>query len=108
MRNHHCLSAKTAITAVAAFLAMTLTAGAALSPYWQSAREIDTIVNDQRVHDALAGEEAILSISATGADVYEVRTQRCQLSVTVVDKPTDTPVMGPRQFDLEICTAECS
>lgn len=82
-------------------------AEAALSPYWQSVKEIEAIVGDQRVNDALKYEEAILSISTTGNDVYEVRTERCVLRVTIVDVPQEKPVMGPRQFDLDVGTAAC-
>ncbi|MCP4380040.1 MAG: hypothetical protein GY798_01190 [Hyphomicrobiales bacterium] len=90
-----------------AFVAPTFPASAALSPFWRSASEIEAIVNDQRVHDALMGEEAIQSITTTEADVYEIRTRSCRLVVTVVDKPTDAQIMGPRQFDLEVGTARC-
>ena len=80
---------------------------AALSPYYQSAREIGTIVDDERVHDALKYEEPILSITTGGDDVYLLKTERCKLTVTVVDKPDAEPMMGPRQFDLDIGEAEC-
>ena len=61
---------KRAISAMLAALAAPLLlvpagANAALSPYWQSAREIVAIANDQRVHDALKYEEPILSLSVT-------------------------------------------
>lgn len=82
-------------------------AWAALPPYWQSAREIEAIVSDSRVHDALKYEEPILSISTTGDDVYELRTERCVLRVTIVDVPGESGVMGPRKFDLDIGAAEC-
>lgn len=80
---------------------------AALPPYWQSAREIGAILEDPRVHDALKYEEPIVSISATGEDVYILRTERCSVTVRVVDKPDAEPVAGPRQFDLEVEEAQC-
>ena len=83
------------------------TAQAALSPYWQSAREIAAIVEDGRVHDALRYVEPILSVTTTGDDVYVVRTERCTVTVTIVDKPVDGMIVGPRQFDLEVGEAEC-
>lgn len=90
-----------------AFAAMSTSALAALPPYWQSAREISTIVNDPRVHDALKYEEPIVSIMTSGDDVYELKTQRCTLLVTIVDVPQAKPMMGPRQFDLEVGSADC-
>ncbi len=80
---------------------------AALPPYWQSAREIGAILEDPRVHDALRYEEPIVSISATGDDVYVLRTERCSVTVKIVDKPGSEPIAGPRQFDLEVEEAQC-
>lgn len=92
----------------AATLAATATsAAAALPPYWQSAREISAIVNDARVHDALKYEEPILSIGTTGDDVYELKTPRCTLRITNVDRPAAEGMVGPRQFDLEVGRADC-
>ncbi len=98
--------------ASACIATLTLAAGvtvaaAALPPYWQSAREISTIVNDPRVHDALKYEEPILSITTTGNDVYELKTPRCTLLITIVDVPNAEPIAGPRQFDLEVGEADC-
>ena len=93
--------------AVLALAAGSTAALAALPPYWQSAREITTIVNDPRVHDALKYEEPILSITTTGDDVYKLRTPRCTLVITVVDVPDAEPMPGPRQFDLEVGEADC-
>jgi hypothetical protein len=80
---------------------------AALPPYWQSVREIGAIIEDPRVHDALRYEEPILSISTTGDDVYVLRTARCTVTVTIVDKADAEPIVGPRQFDIAIGDATC-
>ena len=93
--------------AVAMLCLSAAAAAAALPPYWQSAREISTIVSDPRVHDALAYEEPILSITTAGDDVYELKTARCTLTVTIIDKPLAEPMVGGRQFDLEIGDARC-
>ena len=82
-------------------------AQAALSPYWQSTREIAAIVNDLRVHNALKYEEPIVSVAVTAPDVYEVKTDRCTLTVKIVDKPAKPGLMGPRQFDLAVGEATC-
>lgn len=85
----------------------TASASAALPPYWQSAREIGAILDDPRVHDALKYEEPILSIATSGDDVYVLKTARCTVTVTVVDKPEAEAMVGPRQFDLEVGAAQC-
>ncbi|MBZ0127685.1 MAG: hypothetical protein K8F59_01085 [Rhodobacteraceae bacterium] len=100
-----------AIALAAVFLGVHLQqAEAALPPYWQSAREIEAIVGDPQVHDALKYEEPILSIGTTGDDVYTLKTPRCMLTITIVDTPRDPgkPMMvGPRQFGIEVGTADC-
>ena len=93
--------------AICTLAAVSTPALAALPPYWQSAREISTIVNDPRVHDALKYEEPILSITTSGDDVYELKTARCTLLVTIVDVPQAEPMPGPRQFDIEVGAADC-
>jgi hypothetical protein len=87
-----------------------LPAQAALPPYWQSASEISTIVNDPRVHDAFTREEPIQSIILTAPDVYEVKTKSCTVIVNVVDKPPEPGqemMVGPRQFEIEVGEATC-
>lgn len=98
--------------ALAAVLVILGAAGAeaALPPYWQSAREIEAILADPAVHDAIKYEEPILSISTTGNDIYTLKTARCSIEITIVDTPPDPskPMMvGPRQFSLSIGTADC-
>jgi hypothetical protein len=93
--------------AVAGCVAAASSASAALPPYWQSAKQIAAIVNDQQVHDALKYEEPILSISTTGNDIYELKTERCTLTVTIVDKPSNSGMVGPQQFDVEVGQADC-
>ena len=83
---------------------------AVLSPYYQSIAEIERILGDQRLADALPGQLAIISIVSPSADVYEVKTETCTVTVTVVDVPSKAgePMMvGPRQFDLQFGQATC-
>ncbi len=86
-------------------------ARAALPPYWQSAREIMAIVNDVRVHDALKYEEPILSIRLqkplAGSRIYELKTERCKLLVTIAYKMAKPGLMGPAQFDIDVGDATC-
>jgi hypothetical protein len=91
----------------AAALLVPSIANAALPPFWQSAKEIAAIVSDQRVHDALKYEEPILSVSVTAPDTYVVRTERCTLTVKIIDKPAKPGVVGPRRFDLAVGEATC-
>jgi hypothetical protein len=85
-------------------------AAAALSPYYQSLAEIERILGDPRLAEALPGQQAIISITTTGTDVYEIRTDRCTVTVTIVDIPPKEgePIMvGARQFDLQFGAGSC-
>jgi hypothetical protein len=84
---------------------------AALSPYYQSVAEIQKILTDPRLADALPGQMAVVSVVSTATDVYEVKTGQCSVTVTVVDVPAKegTPIMvGPRQFDLQFGPGQCN
>ena len=85
-------------------------ASAALSPYYQSLAEIQRILDDPRLSDALPGQQAIVSIATTGNDVYEVKTARCAVTVTIVDIPPkegEEMMVGARQFDLQFGESKC-
>ena len=92
-------------TAAILFFSGVTAASAALPPFWQSAREISALVNDQTGHDALKYEEPILSVAVTGDDSYELRTPRCTLEITVVYKPTK--MVGSGEFDLQVGETRC-
>ncbi|WP_421723637.1 hypothetical protein [Bauldia sp.] len=85
----------------------TTSAGAVLSPYWQRVTEMQTIAGDQRVAEALGQGAPIQSIRATGTEVYEVETERCVVTVTIVDTPSDKTELGARQFDLDVGAPDC-
>lgn len=102
--------ARVGMAAIILFAVGASSAQAALPPYWQSAKEITTIVNDPRVHSAFTREEPIQSITLTAPDVYEVSTKSCTVTVNVVDKPPapgKEMMVGPRQFDIEVGEATC-
>lgn len=85
-------------------------AAAALSPYYQGISEIQRILDDPRLADALPGQQAIVSITTTANDEYEIKTDRCTVTVTVVDIPPKEgePIMvGARQFDLQFGAGSC-
>ena len=104
--------AKSCLAGAIAALTLTLAAPAyaALPPYWQSAREIEAIVKDPRVHDAFKYEEPIISIGLqepiSDKRVYVIVTPRCTLLVAVVDKP-QPGLMGAVPFELEVGEATC-
>ena len=106
MRNRHRRIAGLVVPGIALMLLGVSSASAALPPYWQRSREIERIVGDQGVSDALKSSP-IVSISTTGNDKYEVRSDQCMVTVTIVDVPQDEAIMGPRNFDLEVGEAEC-
>ncbi len=95
---------------VSAPLLLALPAAAALSPLYESAREIAAILADPHLGDAFANQEAIVSITATAPDIYEVKSLSCTVVVTVADAPAEPGkpmLIGPRQFTLQFGQARC-
>jgi hypothetical protein len=97
-----------------ALAAMLMVVGApafaALSPYYQSITEIGRMLSDPRLQEAFQRQEAIISISLTAPDIYEVKTTNCTVNVNVVDAPREPgkpAIIGPRQFDLRFGAARC-
>jgi len=88
--------------------ALCLPAQAALPPYWQRAAELQAIASDRVVAETLERKGQIEAIEATGPDAYVVRAGGCSLEVSIVDAPaTGEPVVGPRQFTVEVGTLTC-
>jgi hypothetical protein len=90
--------------------ALTLPASAALSPLYESVREIEAILQDGRLVAAFANQEAITSITNPSQDVYELKTQSCTIDVTVATlpkKPGAPMMVGPRQFELQFGQVAC-
>lgn len=86
---------------------------ALLPPYWQRAREIETIAADPGVATALERDGPMTGITAIGEDRYSVTTQHCRLEVTIVPKKAsgakagDMPMVGPKQFSLKLGSPVC-
>ena len=102
--------AKVALTALPLLVLAGTPAMAALSPLYQSMREIEAILRDGHLVQAFANQEAIMSITTPSRDVYEVKTKSCTLTVNVVDappKPGEEMMVGPRQFALEFADPVC-
>lgn len=86
-------------------------AHAVLSPLYESMREIETILQDPRLAEAFANQQAVISITSPAIDTYELRTQSCTVTVKVVDVPAEAGkpmIIGPRRFALEFGQAECT
>jgi hypothetical protein len=85
-------------------------AAAALSPFYESAREIAAILADPRLAAALPGQSAIVSITESGASGFDFSNGRCTVTVRVVTVPPEAGkpmVAGPRQFTLEFGKPVC-
>ncbi|MAW89179.1 MAG: hypothetical protein CMJ42_21885 [Phyllobacteriaceae bacterium] len=93
-----------AIAAAACLFA--LPALAALSPWYQRQKELERIITDARVMEALDAEP-IDAIERTDEDEYRVYGGDCAVMVTIVDVPGGEDIMGPRRFDLDIGEADC-
>ncbi len=83
------------------FIILTLfsiSAYAALPPFYQSKKEIEIILNDKRLVDELTSAEMIVKIKRI-EDSYLISTDKYTLKVEVIYLPTDQ--MGPAQFKLK-------
>ena len=92
-------------------LLLGLPAHAALSPLYESIREIQAILEDPRVAEAFPDQSAITSIDVIGEDQYQVGTDTCEVDVHIVDvpaKPGEPMIVGPRKFTLEFDDAICA
>ena len=98
--------AANAAIGLSGLIAVVSAANAALPPYWQRTREIERIVSDQQVQQALQASP-IVSVTWTGNDRYEVRSESCVVTVTIIDVPQEKPLAGPRNFDIEVGAPEC-
>lgn len=74
------------------------TAFALLPPYFQSVKEIEEILQDQRLHDLLGSGQPILEIQKVGSS-YHILTMKYFLKINVHYIPRGMP--GPAQFELE-------
>ena len=102
--NHTVRSALAATLIAAASPALAL-----MSPYYESATVLERILIDGGVADALR-QQSVLSVVKTSANVWEIKSQECSVSVTVefVQAAADNPAMGGGpNFDIEVGTGSC-
>lgn len=89
---------------LAALLLAATPAHAALSPFYDSAERIATILQSPEVADALrqAPLRAIENTGtrADGASEWTLRTQQCDLTVYLIAIPPDGPGMTTYRLDL--------
>src|SRR5581483_12394810 len=91
------------LPAFALFCLAAAPASAALAPYWQRLRELQAILADLGLTEALGSGDPIISVAVTAEDTYEIRTARCSVVAHTVDVeplPGAEPVVGPRRFSI--------
>ena len=70
---------------------------AALSPFYQSKKEIETILADKRLSDSLGSAELIYEVLRT-AEGYTITSTKYSLKIDVKYLPSD--MIGPAKFEL--------
>ncbi len=85
-------------------IAFSLSASAALAPYWERAKELAAIAQDPGVAATMGGE-LIDSIRVLGVDEYEVSGNRCTVRVALETIPPPPHVIGARQFKVKVTGA---
>ena len=71
---------------------------AILSPYYQSIKEIDTILSDKKLYDEFGSSEAITDIKKV-KEGYVISSQKYTLLVEVIYIPQK--IIGPAKFELK-------
>jgi hypothetical protein len=71
---------------------------AALPPYWDSVKQIETVINNQRLSERLIGN--IVSIKRRGDLVYEVHSVMCSGTVTLEAHSPPPPQVGPTTYSV--------
>jgi len=99
---HRCALAAGLIVASGPALAL-------MSPYYESATVLERILGDASLADSLK-QQGITSIVQTAPDVWEIKTQECTITASVVDvpAPADGPAtVGGRNFDVKFGSPSC-
>ena len=81
-------------------------ASAALAPNNQRVAELQAILDDSAVVDALK-VQPIDRVEFIKADLYRVTAGVCHVDVAIVDMPVEEGLVGPRQFKIEIVDRTC-
>ena len=91
---------------LAIVLSGTVSAMAALPPFWQRKAEIQAILDSQEIADKLQ-PRPIDAIEYIEDDHYRVRSDACVLDVLIVDEKSEPGIVGPRKFKIEIGKSTC-
>ncbi|NGX55959.1 MAG: hypothetical protein K1060chlam5_00193 [Candidatus Anoxychlamydiales bacterium] len=78
------------------FVFLSTTMFGVLSPFYQSSKEIETIINDPKLSDEI-GQEAILEIKKV-EDGYLIFTSKYFIKANIEYIPTN--LMGPVHFEV--------
>lgn len=91
----------------AAALALPLVASAALPPQYQRQKELQAVISNGDVEEALDGAP-IDSVTVVDEDVYLVRAGLCSVIANIVSDPMPGGGWaGPRRFHVEAGEAAC-
>jgi hypothetical protein len=91
------------LIAAATIAALTGTASAALSGYWETSKTLHAILGRNGVADALK-QQPIESITATETG-YRIKSRDCTVDVRVDRKQSSKP--GPSGFRIHVGHARC-
>jgi hypothetical protein len=80
------------------FLIFTINCFAVLSPFYQSIKEIETILKDNRLYDEVNQNDTVLEIKKI-EDGYLIFTSKFLIKAKVGYIPTN--LIGPQSFEVE-------
>jgi hypothetical protein len=91
------------------FLLLASAASAALPPYYQRVEEMERILADARVEEALKSQP-VDRLERLEDDLYRATGGACSVDIRIIDKPDNKPEgwTGPRQFDLNVAAPRCN
>jgi hypothetical protein len=89
-------------------LAASLPAQAVLAPNYQRLVELKAILAESAVIDSFDVYHPIDRIEFIKQDFYRVAAGSCHVDVTLVDKPANEHMVGPRQFTIKVGKKICS
>ncbi len=79
---------------------------ALLPPYYQSSKEISTLLNDAKVTEAFGSGRNIDSITKTQAG-YSIQSGSCRLDVKMNYLPMKQGMVGPANFEIQTGELNC-
>jgi hypothetical protein len=80
---------------------------ALLPPYYQTAKEITTILNDPHVAEKITSGRMIRSIIKTETG-YTIQAGSCNLEIQIKYSPLPNGMVGPAVFEIEVSKFVCT